>query len=312
MKSISCVGACLAVGLLSFASGSPGYAQTKIKLAHTLSDAYLAAMVAKDKGFFEKRGLDVDLQAIALTSTIPAALHSGSTELAGLTTSVFLQAVDSGIDFVAVAGGNLIDKTYTRYAALARAGLDIGKPEDFIGKKVGAPGLGSTLHVLFCNWLLAKGIDWKKVNFVEVAFPQMNDVLKSGNVDAVIVLDPMLYRIVKAGTGKVVSQFAEVLPSAVPGIIYAATRKWANEHSREVKAFRDSIAEAVAAIEADPGVGRAAIAQHIKLPPDVIEGMPIAPYRAQITDESLQNWVDIMQRQGLLANKIDVSRLVVR
>ena len=42
------------------------------------------------------------------------------------------------------------------------------------------PGLGAFLHVLFVKWLVEKGVDPKRVNFVEVTFPTMTDIVKSG------------------------------------------------------------------------------------------------------------------------------------
>jgi len=44
-------------------------------------------------------------------------------------------------------------------------GITIKEPKDFVGKKVGAPGLGAFLHVLFVKWLVEKGIDPKTGNF---------------------------------------------------------------------------------------------------------------------------------------------------
>ena len=36
-------------------------AATKIKLSYTAATVYLSSFIAKDQGFFEKHGLDVDL-----------------------------------------------------------------------------------------------------------------------------------------------------------------------------------------------------------------------------------------------------------
>src|SRR5512140_1609815 len=105
MKPITVLAWVLAAAL----SASAAQAQTKVRVAYTASDAYVGAMVAKDKGLFEKHGLDVELQIIALNSTMPAALHSGSIEIAGTTTPVFLQAIDGGIDLVGIAGGNVAE-----------------------------------------------------------------------------------------------------------------------------------------------------------------------------------------------------------
>jgi NitT/TauT family transport system substrate-binding protein len=47
---------------------------TKINLGYVPAGDWLPALVAKDKGFFDKRGLDVNLTKVAIISNIPAAI----------------------------------------------------------------------------------------------------------------------------------------------------------------------------------------------------------------------------------------------
>ena len=301
---------CIVLVSLAGTTGSAP-AREKIALGYAASDSYLAAMVAKDNGLFEKRGLDVDLQIIALNSALPVALNTDAVQIAGTTSPVFLRAVDGGADLVAIAGGNVAEKANTRFAAVARSGI-IARAQDFIGKTVGAPGLGASTHVLFRNWLLAKGVHYSRVNFVEIPFSQMQDALKDGTVDAVLTNDPVLYQILIEETGSVVATFMDVLRVQIPIVVYSATRDWATKHRSVIVAFRESIIEAITIMEANPQVARDAESRHFALPADVIANVPIPRYRAPITDAMLQNWVDIMTRQQMLTHKLDVSRLVVR
>jgi NitT/TauT family transport system substrate-binding protein len=287
-------------------------ARDKVMLGYAESDSYVPAMVARDSGLFEKHGIDVDLRIVALNSAMPAALSSGTVQIAGTTSPVFLQAVDRGIDLVAIAGGNVAEKSNTRFAAVARGGSVITRPQDFLGKTVAVPGLGANTHVLFRNWLLAKGVRYDRVKFVEIAFPQMQTALEDRAVDAVVTNDPVLYQILSEDAGSVVATFMEVLRVQIPIVVYSTTREWAGKHRSVVAAFREAIIEAIAAIEADPKVARAAETKYLALPADVVANAPIPRYRAPITDAMLQNWVDIMTRQQMLTHKIDVSKLVMR
>ena len=91
--------------------------------------------------------------------------------------------------------------------------MTIKDAKDFVGKKVGAPGIGAFLHVLFRKWLIEKGVDPKSVNFVEVTFPTMSDALKSGAVDAVLTAEPFITRMKNAGNGDVAARYvAELAP----------------------------------------------------------------------------------------------------
>ncbi|MDB5629476.1 MAG: transporter substrate-binding protein, partial [Tardiphaga sp.] len=162
-------------------------AQNKIQVGCTATSDCASAMIAVDQGLFKKQGLAVEMVLIGINSNIPAAILSGSVQIGGPTSTVFLQAADGGLDLVAVAGASVMGPTSNgNIAAFVRNGITIKEPKDFIGKKVGAPGLGAFLHVLFVKWLVEKGVDPKKVNFIEVTFPTQMDIIKSGGVDAVL------------------------------------------------------------------------------------------------------------------------------
>src|SRR5471032_2732585 len=134
---------------------STAQAQTKIQIGCTATSDCASAMVAVDEGIFKKHGLDAEMVLIGINSNIPAAIVSNSIQIGGPTSTVFLQAADGGLDLVAVAGASIMNpSSNVNIAAFVRNGITIKDPKDFVGKKVGAPGLGAFLHVLFVNgWL---------------------------------------------------------------------------------------------------------------------------------------------------------------
>jgi NitT/TauT family transport system substrate-binding protein len=206
---------------------------------------------------------------------------------------------------VAVAGSGLTDKDQQSFQAVA--GRSPCQADDFIGKKVGAPGLGAFLHVLFRNWLIDNGVDTKKVTFVEVGFPQMADVLKGGNVDAVVTGEPVMGRIVSGGIGKKVTSFTDNLKVELPIIVYSATRTWVDANPAAAKAFREAIAEATEIANKDHAAVRASTANFIKMPPEVIANMKLGRWQAEVTDVGVGSWIDIMKRQDMLRSGIDVK-----
>ena len=211
-------------------AAGPVQAQTKIQIGCTATSDCASAMVAIDEGIFKKHGLDAEMVLIGINSNIPAAILSNSIHIGGPTSTVFLQAADGGLDLVAVGGATVMNPISNgNITAFVRNGIVINEPKDFIGKKVGAPGLGAFLHVLFVKWLVEKGVDPKKVNFVEVTFPTMMDIVKSGSVDAVLTAEPFVTRMTNAGLGSVGARYAVELARTEPIIFYAASREWAEK-----------------------------------------------------------------------------------
>lgn len=287
-------------------------AQEKMLLGYTAVADYVGAFVAADQGLFKKHGLDVELQLVALNSTLPAAVQSNSIQIEGPTPSVFLQAVDGGLDHVVISGNTELDPTSKAYGVIAREAAGIRTAKDFEGKKVGVPGIGAFLQVIFRKWLADQGADASKVQFVEVSFPTMNDVLKAGTVDAVVTGEPVMARMIAAGTGQLVTNMASGLPARLPVIFFAATRAFVTAHPKLPENFRAALADARDAIDKDPEMARAAIAKYTKLPPAAVAGIPMPKTVPDITAKQLQDWVDIMSAQKMLETKVDTSKLIAK
>jgi NitT/TauT family transport system substrate-binding protein len=287
---------------------------TKIVFGYTAVVDFASVFVAAEEGYFGKRHLDVELKFIPLNSTIPAALQSDSLQIGGPTPSVFLQAVDGGLDLVLVSGGGLTSKTVTGFGLVARAGSGIRSAQDCIGKKIGVPGLGAFLHVTFRAWLKDQGVDYRKVSFVEAAFPQHGDLLRGGSVDAVVSADPFMSRITESGAGYVASYYSTFLPEGHHTIVHAAKREWVAKNPAAARAFREAVQEAGAFMQQakNDAKVRADIGKYIKLPPEVLAKAQISPPGPLVTDKQLAYWVGLMKDQEMLKTPVDVAKLIVR
>jgi NitT/TauT family transport system substrate-binding protein len=310
--------ACNVLGGLAAAAGTaawPAFGQTtKVVLGYTAVTDFASAFVAAEQGYFKKRNLDVELKFIPLNSTIPAALQSDSLQVGGPTPSVFLQAVDGGLDLVVLAGAGVTSQRLTGFGVVARAGSNIKAPQDFVGKKVGVPGLGAFLQVTFRAWLKANGVDYRKVTFVEAPFPQHGDLLRGGSVDAVVTADPFMSRITETGAGYVASYYSTFLPDGNPTIVYAATRAWARANAGAAKGFREAIVDGANFVK-DPkndAAVRAAIGRYIKLPPEVLAKAQISPPGPVVTEKQLAYWVGLMKDQDMLKGNPDLATLIVK
>jgi NitT/TauT family transport system substrate-binding protein len=299
-------------GLVAFAAlTAPAFAQTKITIGCTATSDCASAMVAVDQGIFAKHGLDAKMILIGINSNIPAAIVSDSIQIGGPTETVFIQAVDGGLDLVAVAGASRMDPVSNEaIVAFARNGVSIKDPKDFVGKKIGAPGIGAFLQVLFVKWLVEKGVDPKSVNFVEVTFPTQNDTLKSGAVDAVLTAEPFVTRMTKAGTGYIAAHYAAELSRTEPIISYVAARAFAEKNPQAIADFRAAIAEAAAIVNSDRDKASASIAAFTKQPLEIVKLNRPNIAAPELKPDQLAWWLDVMKQQGLLQTEINTSKII--
>lgn len=285
-------------------------ASQTLNIGYTAVADFGAAYIAKERGYFAQRGIDANLQLIALSSNIPAALVSGSLQIGGTTVPLVLQAVHGGLDLVCLATASVYDSSLKAFQVLARNGSGVRSVADLAGRKFAVPGVNATLHLLVRRWMARNGVDWKTVSFVEVPLVQSATVLAGGTVDAMITAEPFVTRILQAGSATVMDGFVEPGPDGAAVAVWTTTREWASKNAAAVQAFRAGLVEAVALATQDRAAARAEIAKYFKLPPALLEAVPFPRLQSTIEDRHLRFWVETMRAQGMLDAQPMVSSII--
>ncbi len=286
---------------------SPALSQTtKVAVGYPPAPDFLPAFVAKEKGFFDKQGLDATMTRIALGSNIPAAMVAGSLQIGMGSATVLFDTAEGGLGLVAFAGAARFPDKTPNISIVARTGLKIAGARDLEGKKLGVPGVRNILDVLFRKWMLQKGASPDKVTYVEASFLQMGDMLKGGVVDAVIVLDPFRARMIADGTGFKVADFIAELGKNILATFWMAKNDWARANPKAIQGFRAALAEGIDFIEKNPEEARKIEQKYLGLT------SPIWPvFSASLNAADLQLYADIYKELGMSRQPIDVGRLVV-
>lgn len=143
-------------------------------------DAY--AYVAKEKGFFDEVGINVDIKPGAGTGENLKQIASGQAQFApvDLTGALLQFGGGKAKDFVAVAA--IQQRTMT--AVIALEGNGISSPKDLEGKKI-ADAPGSVVQMLFPTYAKLAGVDYSKVQWVTAPPPQLPSTLAGGGVQAI-------------------------------------------------------------------------------------------------------------------------------
>jgi NitT/TauT family transport system substrate-binding protein len=301
----------LAGVLVLAAHGGHADAQTKVVIGYTSLSDVGSNFVAKDQNFFAKHDLDIELKALRGGSVIVPGLVVGEIQIGTLAPPVFLQAVDGGIELAALTGLSVLTRGMKSAAVVARTGVEIKSPQDLVGKRTGVSGIGSISEVLYREWLREQGVDSKKITFVEVPFPSMRDLLRSGRVDVIIIPDPLLSQVVSAGIGYVVSYFFGELPEGAMQMINASTRAWAEKNPGVVAGYQRAIAEANAFIVANPDAAKDIIAKYLNLPEAVVRSSELPRFVTTLDPAQMQWWIDVLSRQDMLRTKLDPAKLTV-
>ncbi len=303
--------AAAALGGIAALAATAG-AQGKLAIGYTGANTFVPAFVAKDQGYFAKRDLDVTLTRIPVGPSIPGALLANSLQVGTLTAPIFLQAVENGIELQIIAGASLQSKQNPTAGVVARTDSGIRKPEDFKGKKVGAPGVNGLQDLLFKKWLQQRGVDWKTVTFVESPFPQMGDMLRGGQMDAALPVEPFLTRIGATKVGYLVSHYPVEVTDNYLESFYAVSRRWAAANPGAIAAFRESLKEALDFVRAKPEDAKKTQITYLGLPAEVVATLPLATYTLTVEPPQVAFWVDVCREFGMIKTAISAADLVVK
>ncbi|MET4257490.1 NitT/TauT family transport system substrate-binding protein [Bradyrhizobium sp. S3.12.5] len=285
------------LALISFAT-----AQTKITIGVPPVPEFVLPMIAVERGYFRDHGIDATIKIIPGGQSMPAALQSDSLQIAALSTASLIQVTDSGLDLVIVSGGAIASVNDTNYGIVAGANSGIEKPEDFVGKKIGTPGLGSFFHIMAREWFRRSGVDWQRITFVESTFPQLADLLKARTVDAVLSTNPFLQRAAAPGIGGKIFYIAANLPDRLPPFVYASSRAWTDAHREAAAGFKLALDKAIAFEQSDLPATLEIFGKYVKMPPEVLKTLTINKLDTDVTPQQVQLWVDMMDKQDMLRN----------
>jgi NitT/TauT family transport system substrate-binding protein len=283
----------------------PALADTAITLAFSPANDFLPVFVAKDQGYFGKRGLDATLQLVPLAPSIPGAIRGGSITIGSITPPAFLQSNENGLDLVAICGATIESKKNPTVSVVVRKDSGIKSPADFAGKAVGVPGFNSELDIVFRKWLKDGKVNLAAVNFRELPFPAMNDQLNAKTIDAVVVLEPFRDRILKAGSGENFANFFDDVRDNLGFVYWTSTREWADTHPTEIASFRAAVTEGVAYIAKNPAPAREIETKYLK-----VASPAFSTYTTEVKAADLQWYYNVGRDLGMLKKPVDVSKLI--
>ena len=291
----------------------PAAAQEKIKLGVLPFSESLASIVADKKGFFKEEGLEVELTKFDSGALAVPVLQSGRIDIVLSNTVTTLQAIEQGLDAIVLAPGAIVrasppDTT----VALVVLKDGIKSPKDLEGKRIGVNVINSSawLHVVAA--LDKYGVDRSKVRFTEVPFPQMNDPLLNGQLDAIAQVDPFRSALMATGKAEIISwPYVETAPNT-DITQYIALKPWVDKNRATVVKFVRAVIKGAQFIAANEAEAREINAQFTNLNPALKDKVLLPRFGTEINLKEFTHTMEMMQKYGLLKKPIDVSARIFK
>lgn len=293
---------------------SPAWADVTIR--YLASQGSLRAHeLAWELGYFE--GTGITLENVGYSTGGPAslvALAGGSTEIADPATPALLNAIAAGNNLVAAYPANGINDQ-VQSVFLVPEDSPIRSLEDIAGKTIAVNTLGAHLDYVVREGLHQTGLPADAANLITVPGPQLDQVLRSGQVDVAAFgywQTTFLGAAEKAGGLRAVFDDTDVLGEIAGGFI-TFDRAWTEAHPEETRAFIDASTRALEFARTNLEETRAIFARVLEERgenPEVAQYFTGYGVRAggKSEERDIQFWIDVLEREG----KVEPGKLVAR
>lgn len=183
-----------------------------IKLALSPWPGWFVWYLVKEKGFFEKNGVKVDLVWFPVYSDSLSALASGKVDANSQTLSDTLAPASKGIPLKAVL---VNDNSNGGDGVVVKP--NINSLQELKGKKV-ATELGTVDHLLMLTALEKAGLAEKDVSYTNMTVNDAGPAFISGNLDGAVLWEPFLSKAIQEGKGKLLFSSKDT-PGLIPDLL---------------------------------------------------------------------------------------------
>lgn len=201
----------------------------KIQVGYLPSTGFFGFYVAKEKGYFEEQGLDVELTSFKSGSEMIAPLSTGQLDVgAGEPGTGLFNAANQDLDVRVVCGFSSQAAGRGGVPILVRKDLadsgEVTKPADLKGRKIGVNVPRGMVEYSVAKYLAKDGLTIDDVEMVPIPFPDMPAALANKAVDAAMVTYPGAAKAIKDGSAVILVSGDQIAGEIQNGVMYFGKR----------------------------------------------------------------------------------------
>jgi NitT/TauT family transport system substrate-binding protein len=178
------------------------------------------------------------------------------------------------------------------------------------GKRVAVNVINSTAWLHAVALLDKHGVDRSKVRFSEVPFPQMNDPLLNGQLDAVGQVEPFRSALMATGNAEIVSwTYVETAPNS-DITQYVALSPWVEKNRAAAAKFVRALTKGAQFTASNEAATRDINQQFTNLNLALKDKVLLPRLGTAINLREMNHTMEMMQKYGLLKAPVDLSKRV--
>jgi ABC-type nitrate/sulfonate/bicarbonate transport system substrate-binding protein len=271
--------------------------------------------VADQLGYFKEEGLKINPRWYIAGTDLPSMWGAGNIHLGTATATMVVPIAAAGQAIYSIAPQS--DIAGTQQIILGKKGQELVRsPKDFEKVKIGMPK-GASVTMAIQKMAKDTGIDFAKIQFVNLAPPDCVTALAKGDIDAMAGWAPWVFNAVKQAGGKV---YFTGNKSYIPGkegevewiLVHAgvvASGKMLKDNPNTVKAVLRALTKATATVNGNRETAVKIVAKEMKLDEGVARDiMALNIYSMEMNDKiyrGMGDFVDFLVSLNRIPQKIN-------
>jgi NitT/TauT family transport system substrate-binding protein len=302
----------VAVALHAPAAAQPAQ-MTKLRISVVPIIDTAAVHAAIQQGYFAAEGLEVDTSPVVGGAAGLPALAAGQVQIAFSNIVSTALGASQGLGFKIIAPAATAPDNPPEGTGLVTAkGKGVKSGKDLEGKRVAVNNRSNVIWLYSRAWVEATGGDPSKVTYLEVPFPQMVDALKSGQIDAAMLVDPFLSAGLESGAIDLVGWPYNRVQKGMSISQYVATESFLKNNPKAIDGFIRALNKGIAWMNQNAGKPEwiKLISGFTKLPEDRLKTLHVAPFKESIDPKSIDASLDLMRKHGMLSGPLTSKQLL--
>jgi NitT/TauT family transport system substrate-binding protein len=270
--------------------GTPEKKSIAVTSVPTANTATL--QIALQKGYFRDVGLDVAARYNQSGAVAINAVLAGSADIANANLVSAILARNEGLSLLIISQGDSAVEKWS--GVFVTKDSPIRTPKDLEGKTVATSGLTNVGPVTINQWLKHNGVDYSKVNWVELPFPNMLPAMQQGSVASIWLVEPFTSVALAAEARWVLDNFSG--PTAnFPVSSFVARADFTEKHPNTLAAFNKALARAAQEANADRNAVVQVLPSYTPIKPELAQKIVLTTYLSGVNRNAIQRVVDTMK-----------------
>jgi len=264
-----------------------------------------------ERGFFEDEGLDVTVESLQGGADIIPGVAGGDFQFGLSNTMSMIVAAAQGIPLrgLASCSNATMDPEKDFGAIIIPEDSDIKRPRDLEGKKVAVNTLKNINEATVAETVKRDGGDPSKVDFVELAFPDIVPALEKGDIAAGQVVEPFLTIGQQSGMKQLASNLAGLQPNLAVSL-YFTSEQYEAENPDVVEGFTSAMNKSLEYATGNPDEARRILSTFTEITPGVQDAVTLPGWPTEIDTKGVELMSQLAVDYGYVEEEPDLSTLL--